>query len=177
MQHSCCVLYQPPLVNATLLLRFPWVALQSGSAGRLTLTGCRGLRDRVQHAMARDRVVERGAEMRSLAIVAGETRVRLGDVGGRAVQRRESVLLRHGQDLERRLRAVAATYGQLEDLGLAAVSRNLEVALGAVDLPEQLRATRSPAAIVNRERGPALEQPGDAHLIVRVHRLALSRPR
>src|SRR5881296_1379058 len=141
------------------------------------LTACRGLLDRVQHPMARDRVVERGAEMRSLAIVAGETRVRLGDVGGRAVQRRESVLLRHGQDLERRLRAVAATYGQLENLGLAAVSRNLEVALGAVDLPEQVRATRSPASIVNRERGATLEQSGDAHLIVRVHRPGLFRTR
>src|SRR5436309_12157595 len=105
--------------------------------------------------MSRDRVLERGAEMRSLAIVAGETGVRLGDVGGRAVQRREPVLLRHGQDLERGLRAVAATYGHLEDLGLAAVSRHLQVALGAVDLPEQVRAARTPAAIVNRERRTA----------------------
>src|SRR5438046_4348856 len=94
--------------------------------GRLTQTGCRRLLDRVQHPMARDRVVERGTEMRSLAIVAGETRVRLGNVGGRAVQRRQSVLLRHGQDLERGLRALAATYGHLEDLRLAAVSRHLE---------------------------------------------------
>src|SRR2546429_960282 len=97
----------------------------AGSAGRVTLTGCRGVLDRVQHPMARDRIVERGAEMRALAVVAGETRVRLGDVGGRAVQRRETVVLRHRQDLERGLRAVAATYGQLEDLGLAAVGRNL----------------------------------------------------
>src|SRR2546427_481706 len=119
----------------------------------------------------------RGAEMRSLAIVAGETRVRLGDVGDRAAQRREPVLLRHGQDLERGLRAVAATYGQLEDLGLAAVSRNLQVALGAVDLPKQVRAARTPAAIVNRERGAALKQSGDAHLVVRVHRPGLSRTR
>src|SRR5207247_6987202 len=96
-----------------------------GSTGRVPLTRCRGLLARVQHPVARDRVVARGAEMRPLAVVAGDTRVRLGDVGGRAVQRREPVLLRHGQDLERRLRAVAATYGQLEDLGLAAVSRNL----------------------------------------------------
>src|SRR5438132_11699707 len=96
------------------------------SAGHLTLTGCRGLLDRVQHPMARDRVVERGAEMRSLAIVAGEPRVRLGDVGGRALQRREPVLLRHGQDLERGLRALAATYGQLEDLGLTPVRGNLQ---------------------------------------------------
>src|SRR3989441_9019596 len=59
----------------------------AGSAGRLTLSGCRRLLDRVQHPMARDRVVERGREMRSLAIVAGETRVRLGDIGGRAAQR------------------------------------------------------------------------------------------
>src|SRR5216117_366949 len=69
----------------------------AGSTGRLMLTACRGLLDRVQHPMARDRVVERGAEMCSLAVVAGEPRVRLGDVGGRAVQRREPVLLRHGQ--------------------------------------------------------------------------------
>src|SRR5437879_11768417 len=97
----------------------------AGSTGRLTLTGCRRLLDRVQHPMARHRVVERGAEMRSLAIVAGETRVRLGDVGGRAGQRRVPVLLRHGQDLEPGLRALAGTYGHLEDLRLAAVSRNL----------------------------------------------------
>src|SRR5438445_1367107 len=84
--------------------------------------------------MACDRVVERRAEMRALAIVSGEMRVRLGDVGARTLQRREAVLRRHGQDLERGLRAVAATNGQIEDLGLAAVSRNLEVALGAVDL-------------------------------------------
>src|SRR6266566_7594881 len=145
----------------------------AGSPGRLTLTGCRRLLDRVQHPMARDRVVERGREMRSLAIVAGETRVRLGDVGARTLQRREAVLPRHRQAIERGLRAVAATDGEVEDLGLAAVSRNLQVALGAVDLPEQVRAARAPATIVNRERGAALEQSGDAHLIVRLHRLTL----
>src|SRR2546428_6293776 len=112
----------------------------AGSTGRVTLTGCRGLLDRVQHPMARDRIVERGAQMRSLAIVAGEPRVRLGDVGGRAVQRREPVLLRHGQELERGLRPVAPPDRDLEDLGLAAVSRKLQVALRAVDLPEQVRA-------------------------------------
>src|SRR5437879_4833896 len=113
----------------------------AGSAGRLTLSGCRRLLDRVQHPMARDRVVERGREMRSLAIVARETRVRLSDVGARTLQRREPVLRRHGQALERGLHAVAATYGQLEDLGLAAVSRHLQVALGAVDpqpIPEPI---------------------------------------
>src|SRR5881296_3930594 len=119
----------------------------AGSTGRLTLTGCRRLLDRVQHPMAGDRVVERGTEMSSLAIVAGEPRVRLGDVGASTLQRREVVLRRHGQDLERGLRAVAATNGQIEDLGLAAVSRNLQVALGAVDLPKQVRAARTPAAI------------------------------
>src|SRR5213594_3246596 len=123
--------------------------------------------------MACDRVVERRAEMRALAIVSGEMRVRLGDVGARTLQRREAVLRRHGQDLERGQRAVAATNGQLEDLRLAAVSGNLQVAFGAVDLPEQVRAARAPATIVNRERGAALEQSGDAHLIVRLHRLTL----
>src|SRR3989449_6913407 len=85
------------------------------STERLTLTRCRSLLDRVQHPMARDRVVERGAKIRSVAIVAGETRVRLGDVGGRAVQRRQPVLLRHGQDLERGLRAVATADGRSEE--------------------------------------------------------------
>src|SRR6266496_4083209 len=103
--------------------------------------------------MARDRVVERGAEMRSLAIVAGETRVRLGDVGGkaRALRRRPPILLWHGQDLERGLRALAAAYGHLKDLGVTAISGELQIALGAVNLPEQVRAARNPAAIVNRE--------------------------
>src|SRR5258705_7326492 len=95
-----------------------------GSAGRLTLSGCRRLLDRVQHPMARDRVVERGREMRSLAIVARETRVRLVDVDGRAGQRREPVLLRHRQDLPRVLRTDDPTEGELVDLWLAAVSRN-----------------------------------------------------
>ncbi len=67
-------------------------------------------------------------------------RVRLGDVGGRAARRREPVLRRHRQSLDGGLRAVAATDGQVKDLGLAAVGRNLEVALGAVDLPKEVRA-------------------------------------
>src|SRR5438309_11705541 len=77
--------------------------LLAGSTEPLTLTGCRGRLDRVQHAMACDRVVERRAEMRSLAIIAGETRVCLGDVGGRArdLRRRPPILFRHGQDIER----------------------------------------------------------------------------
>src|SRR5438445_6548060 len=91
----------------------------AGSTRRLTLTRRRSHLDCVQHAMARDRVVERGAEMRALAIVAGETRVRLSDVGGRALRRRPPVLLRHGQDFQRRLRAPAAVYGHLEALSLA----------------------------------------------------------
>src|SRR5207247_1324093 len=115
--------------------------------------------------MACDRVVERRAEMRALAIVSGEVRVRLGDVRARTLQRREAVLRRHGQDLERGLRPLAATDGQLEDLGLAADSRNLEVALGTVDLPQQVRTACAPAALVNRERGATLAQSGAAHLI------------
>src|SRR5207245_4816103 len=84
--------------------------LLAGSAERLTLTGCRGHLDRVQHAMARDRVVERGAEMRSLAIVARETRVCLGDVGGRdrALRRPPPLLLRHEPDPRRWPTALAA---------------------------------------------------------------------
>src|SRR5437763_5763216 len=118
--------------------------LPRGSTQRLTLTGRRGCLDRVQHAMARDRVFEGGAEMCSLAIVAGEARVCLGDVGGRArsLRRRPPILLWHGQDLERGLRALAALYGHFEDLGLAAGGGELQIALGAVDLPEQVGAAR-----------------------------------
>jgi len=127
--------------------------------------------------MARDRVVERRAQMRSLSIIAGEKRVRLGDVGGRALRRRPPILLWHGQHLKRGLRALAAPYGHLEDLGLAASGSELQIALGAVDLPEQIGAAGNAAAIVDRERGPALEQSADQHLIIRVHGLAFARPR
>src|SRR5439155_7619282 len=108
--------------NATLSRRSGQVdrAAFLFSTERLTLTGCRRRLDRVQHAMARDRVVERGAEMCSLAIVAGEARVRLGHIRGWALRRRPAVLLWHGQDLERGLRLPAAAYCHLEDLGLAA---------------------------------------------------------
>src|SRR5436309_6959955 len=111
-----------------------------GSAEGLPLTSCRGLLDRAQHAMPRDRVVERGEEMRALAIVASKMRVSLGNVSGRTLRRRPPVLLWHRQHLERGLCALAAADGHLEDLGLATVRDELQIALGAVDLPEQVRA-------------------------------------
>src|SRR6266550_7906049 len=114
--------------------------LPRGSTERLTLTGRRGPLGRVQHAMARDPVFKGRAEMRPLAIVAGETRVRLGDVGSRALLRRPPILLWHGQDLERGLRAPAAADVHLPDLGLAAGGGELKIALGAVNLPEQVRS-------------------------------------
>src|SRR5207245_232724 len=118
------------------------------------------------------------AEVRSLAIVAGETRVRLGDVRAwTRLRRRPPILLWHRQDLERGLRPLAAAYGQLEDLGLASVGGELQIAFGAVDLPEQVGAARAPAAVVDRECGPALEQSADGHLIIRGHRFAFARPR
>src|SRR5437660_10566337 len=152
-------------------------AAPPGSTERLTPTGRRGGLDRVQHAMAPDRVFKGRAEMRPLAVVAGETRVRLRDVGARALQRRPPILLWHRQELERGLRAPAPTDVQLPDLGLAAGGGELQIALAAVDLPGQVRAARDPAAIVDRDGGPALEQPGDGHLILRGHRPALAGPR
>src|SRR5438309_2087728 len=88
------------------------------STERLALTGCCSLLDRVEHSMARDRVVEGRAEMRPLAIVAGEAHVGLGKVGGKAgpLRRRPQVLARHRQDVERGLRALAAAHGHLEQL-------------------------------------------------------------
>src|SRR5206468_3664941 len=111
---------------------------RGGSTERLTLAGCSSSLDRAQHAMAPDRVFKGRAEIRPLAIVAGETRVRLRDVGARALRRRPPVLLWHGQSLERGLRAPAATDVQLPDLGLAAAGGELQIALTAVDLPEQV---------------------------------------
>src|SRR5207244_11356007 len=89
-------------------------------AERLTLAGRCGYLDGIEHAVARDRVFEGGAEVRSLAVVAGEVRVCLGDVGGRArgLGRRPPMLFRHGQELERGLRALAAADGHLPDLSL-----------------------------------------------------------
>src|SRR5881398_964381 len=127
--------------------------------------------------MAPDRVFESGTEMRSLAIFAGETRVRLRDVRAGALRRRPPIVLWHGQELERGLRALAAADVHLPDLGLAAGGGELQIALAAVDLPEQVRAARSPAAIVDRENGAALEQSTDGDLIIRGHGLALARLR
>src|SRR5207247_10715966 len=157
----------------------PVVLYLAGSTERLTLTGGRSGLDRVQHAMARDGVVERGAEARSLAIVASESRVRLGDVYGRAraLRRRPPILLRHGQDLERRLRALATVDGHLEDLGLAAGGGELQVALGTVDLQEKVRAARNATTIMDRQSRPTFEESGDSHLIIRGHQLTLDIPR
>src|SRR5256885_6740876 len=105
----------------------------------LTPTG-RGRRlDRIQHAMPNEPVLERRAEMRSVAIVAGKTCPRLGNVRPETRLRRGPSIVRwHGQDLERALRPPAAAYGQLEELRLAAIGGHLQVAFGTVDLPEQV---------------------------------------
>src|SRR5438067_9884935 len=127
--------------------------------------------------MARDRVLKGRAEVRGLAIVAGEARPRLRDVRAKTRLRRSPpVFLWHTQDLERWLRPRAAANGQLEELGLAAVGGELQIAFGAVDLPEQVGAARGPAAVMDREGGPALEQSADGHLIIRRHRLAFADP-
>src|SRR5882672_12706764 len=101
--------------------------------------------------MPHDRVVERGAQARSLAVVAGERGVRLGEVRGKAggLRRRPPILRWHGQSFERGLRALAAAHGHLEELSMAARSGKLQIALGAIDLPEQVRAARMPAAVVD----------------------------
>src|SRR2546430_16810065 len=52
----------------------------AGSTGRVTLTGCRGRLDRVQHPMAPDRIRDRRAQMRSRATVAAGARVAPCDV-------------------------------------------------------------------------------------------------
>src|SRR5205823_12657077 len=178
--NGCCLIRPlrerpvPPTCEPRRPSSSPHTLDSLGSSEGLTLTSCRGLLDRVQHAMACDRVVERGAEMRALAIVAGKVRVSLGNVCGRTLRRRPPVLLRHRQHLERGLCALAAADGHLEDLGLATVRGELQIAVGAVDLPEQVRAARLPAAIVDRESGAALEQSGDRYLVVSGHRLAFA---
>src|SRR3989442_4201519 len=126
--------------------------------------------------MARDRVFEGRAEVRSLSVVAGEPRVRLGDVRAwTRLRGRPPILLWHRKDLERGLRPLTAAHGHLEDLGLAACGGELQIAFGAVDLPEEVRAARAPAAVVDRECRSALQQSADGDLIVRGPRLAFPR--
>src|SRR5437763_8221996 len=146
-------------------------ALIRAAAEALTLTRRGGRLDRVQHAMARHRVFKGGAEVRSLAIISGETRVRLRNVGGRArrLRRRPPVLLWHRQHLQRGLRAFSAVYLHLEDLRLPAGRGELQLALRAVDLPHEIRTPRPPAAVVDRDCRPALQQAIDDDLILRVH--------
>src|SRR5207247_9346774 len=104
--------------------------------------------------------------------------VRLGDVRAwTRLRRGPAILLWHRKDLERGLRPLATAHGHLEDLGLATRGGELQIALGAVALPEQVRAARAPAAVVDRECGPDLEQSADGHLIIRRHRLGFARPR
>ena len=50
------------------------------------------------------------------------------------------ILLWYKQDPKRGLRALAAAHCHLEDLGVATSSSELQIALGAVDFPEQIRA-------------------------------------
>src|SRR5205085_2024850 len=77
---------------------------------------------------------------------------------------------------ERGLRALAAEEGELENLGVAAGGGEPQIALAAVDLPEQIGAARAPAAIVDGERGPAFEQSTHAHLVLRGHGLLFAGP-
>src|SRR5438477_4136540 len=125
----------------------------------MTLTG-RGCRlDRVQHAMTSDRIFKARAKVRSLPIVAGETRIRLRDVRAQTrLRRRPPILRRHGQDLERGLRRGAAAYGHLEELGLAPDGGQLQVTVSAVDPTEHVGPARGPAARMSRECGAALEE-------------------
>src|SRR3954462_5306143 len=100
--------------------------------------------------MALERVFEGRAELRSLAIVAREMRVGLGDVGRRArrLRRRPPKMLRHRPQLEGGLVAPATADLHFPDLRLASGGRELQIALAAVDLPEQVRSARAAAAIV-----------------------------
>jgi hypothetical protein len=87
------------------------------------------------------------------------------------------ILIWHGLSLERGLRILAAPYAHLEELCVAAGCGELQIALGAVYPPEQIRAARNAAAIVDRQSVPTLEQSADYHLIILVHGFAFAHPR
>src|SRR2546428_14108673 len=92
--------------------------------------------------------------------VTCEAYIRLGEIGARALLRwRPAILLWHRQDLQCLIFPIPPMHRQFEDLGLAAQSGELQIALSAVDFPEQVRAARDPAAEVNREGGSAPGQP------------------
>src|SRR2546422_7132936 len=119
--------------------------------------------------MARDRVVERRAQMRSLSIVAGEPRVGLGDVGGRPLRRRPPILLWHGQHLERGLAAFAAPYGHFEDLGVAAGGGDVSLASTRkpsdgtlASIPEWNTTWLEPLRLIRRPGCPHSQEPSTA---------------
>src|SRR5207247_1661189 len=146
------------------------------SAERLALAGRRRDLNSGQHAVARDRVIKGRADMCAFTEVTCEAYIRLGEIGARALLRwRPAILLWHRQHLQGLIFPIPPMHCQFEDLGLAAHSGQLQIALSAVDFPEQVRAARDPAAVVYREGGSALEQSADAHLIIRGPGLAFAR--
>src|SRR5438874_12080055 len=106
--------------------------------------------------------------MSAFTEVTCEAYIRLGEIGARALLRwRPAILLWHRQNLQCLIFPLPPMHRQFEDLGLAAQSGELQIALSAVDFPEQVRAARDPAAAVHREGGCDRTQSADGHLTIR----------
>src|SRR5260370_40707264 len=148
------------------------------SAERLALASRRRDLNRVQHAVARDRVIKGRADMCAFTEVTCEAYIRLGEIGARGLLRwRPEILLWHRKPLQCLIFPLPPMHRQFEDLGLAAGGGELQIALRAVDFPQPVRAARDPAAVVHREGGSAIEQSADSHLIIRGPGLAFARSR
>src|SRR6266487_5278078 len=103
------------------------------SAERLALTSRRRDLNRVQQAVARDRVLKGRADMCTFTEVTCEAHIRLGEIGARAWLRwRPAILLWHRQHLQGLIFPPPPMYRQFEDLGLAAGGGELQIALSAV---------------------------------------------
>src|SRR2546429_9232522 len=100
--------------------------------------------------------------------VTCEAYICLGEIGARALLRwRPAILLWHRQDLQCLIFPIPPMHRHFEDLGLAAQRGELQIALSAVDFPEQVRAARDPAAVGHGEGGSAPDESADAHLVIR----------
>src|SRR5205085_11876276 len=90
--------------------------------------------------------------MCALTEVTCEAYIRLGEIGARALLRwRPAILLWHRQDLQCLIFPIPPMHRHFEDLGLTAQSGELQIALSAVDFPDQVRAARNPPAVAQRE--------------------------
>lgn len=123
--------------------------------------------DRVEHAMAHRRIGEARQCLDTGIPISREASIGAGDIGSHAgCQFRHLIQLdrrRHGEDFP--LTAACAAQSNRDHLDMIAVTDDLEVAIGPVDLPKQIGASRQSAAKMNRRSHTARQRTGDPDMV------------